>query len=91
MKWAYNRLPANLRFVVLWPAFVQMWWKRLLKDAPSSGQHVAIAFALTHAHSGACRSGMMWSIGSGVIRLRSPGPRRDSSISAATADSGWCV
>jgi 2-polyprenyl-3-methyl-5-hydroxy-6-metoxy-1,4-benzoquinol methylase len=32
VKKAYNSLPAGLRFLVLWPAFVQMWWKRLLKD-----------------------------------------------------------
>ena len=24
-------LPANFRFLVLWPALVQLWWKRLLK------------------------------------------------------------
>ena len=33
VKRAYNKLPPNLRFLVLWPAFLQMWWKRLLKDA----------------------------------------------------------
>jgi 2-polyprenyl-3-methyl-5-hydroxy-6-metoxy-1,4-benzoquinol methylase len=33
VKKAYNKLPPNLRFLVLWPAFLQMWWKRLLKDA----------------------------------------------------------
>ena len=33
IKKAYNRLPANFRFLVLWPAFLKMWWKRLLKDA----------------------------------------------------------
>jgi hypothetical protein len=33
VKQIYNRLPANLRFLVLWPAFLRMWWKRLLKDA----------------------------------------------------------
>jgi len=32
VKKAYNSLPPNLRFLVLWPAFLQMWWKRLLKD-----------------------------------------------------------
>lgn len=33
VKKAYNSLPANLRFLVLWPAFLQLWWKRMLKDA----------------------------------------------------------
>jgi 2-polyprenyl-3-methyl-5-hydroxy-6-metoxy-1,4-benzoquinol methylase len=33
IKRTYNRLPANFRFLVLWPAFLKMWWKRLLKDA----------------------------------------------------------
>lgn len=33
VKKAYNFLPARLRFLVLWPAFLQLWWKRLLKDA----------------------------------------------------------
>jgi SAM-dependent methyltransferase len=33
IKRIYNRLPANFRFLVLWPAFLKMWWKRLLKDA----------------------------------------------------------
>jgi len=33
VKKAYNYLPPNMRFLVLWPAFLQMWWKRLLKDA----------------------------------------------------------
>ena len=32
VKKAYNSLPPNLRFLVLWPAFVQLWWKPLLKD-----------------------------------------------------------
>jgi 2-polyprenyl-3-methyl-5-hydroxy-6-metoxy-1,4-benzoquinol methylase len=32
VKRAYNRLPAALRFLVLWPAFVNLWWRRLLKD-----------------------------------------------------------
>ena len=31
VKRAYNRCPAALRFVVLWPAFVYLWWRRLLK------------------------------------------------------------
>jgi 2-polyprenyl-3-methyl-5-hydroxy-6-metoxy-1,4-benzoquinol methylase len=35
IKRTYNRLPANFRFLVLWPAFLKMWWKRLLKDALS--------------------------------------------------------
>jgi len=33
VKKAYNGLPPGLRFLVLWPAFVQLWWKRLFKDA----------------------------------------------------------
>lgn len=33
VKKTYNRLPPTLRFLVLWPAFLQLWWKRLLKDA----------------------------------------------------------
>jgi 2-polyprenyl-3-methyl-5-hydroxy-6-metoxy-1,4-benzoquinol methylase len=32
VKKAYNSLPPKLRFLVLWPAFLEMWWKRLLKD-----------------------------------------------------------
>jgi len=32
IKKAYNRLPEGLRFLVLWPAFAKMWWRRLLKD-----------------------------------------------------------
>jgi 2-polyprenyl-3-methyl-5-hydroxy-6-metoxy-1,4-benzoquinol methylase len=32
VKKAYNLLPPSLRFLVLWPAFLQLWWKRLLKD-----------------------------------------------------------
>jgi 2-polyprenyl-3-methyl-5-hydroxy-6-metoxy-1,4-benzoquinol methylase len=32
IKKTYNRLPERLRFLVLWPAFVQLWWRRLLKD-----------------------------------------------------------
>jgi 2-polyprenyl-3-methyl-5-hydroxy-6-metoxy-1,4-benzoquinol methylase len=35
VKKTYNRLPPNLRFVVLWPAFIQLWWTRLLKDVLS--------------------------------------------------------
>lgn len=32
VKKAYNGLPPNLRFLVLWPVFLQMWWRRLLRD-----------------------------------------------------------
>ncbi len=32
VKVAYNRLPPSLRFLVLWPGFVVLWWRRLLKD-----------------------------------------------------------
>lgn len=32
MKKAYNRLPSGLRFLVLWPAAVKLWWRRHLKD-----------------------------------------------------------
>ena len=32
VKQAYNSCPPALRFLVLWPAFVQLWWKRLFKD-----------------------------------------------------------
>ncbi len=32
VKRLYNRLPARLRFVVLWPAFWHLWWRRLVKD-----------------------------------------------------------
>ena len=32
VKRMYNKLPANTRFLVLWPAFLQIWWRRLLKD-----------------------------------------------------------
>lgn len=35
VKKAYNSLPPKLRFLVLWPAFVKMWWRRLLKDVLS--------------------------------------------------------
>jgi 2-polyprenyl-6-hydroxyphenyl methylase/3-demethylubiquinone-9 3-methyltransferase len=28
----YNRLPPSLRFTVLWPSFVYLWGRRLLKD-----------------------------------------------------------
>jgi 2-polyprenyl-3-methyl-5-hydroxy-6-metoxy-1,4-benzoquinol methylase len=33
VKRAYNKLPPGLRFIVLWPAFGHLWWRRLLKDA----------------------------------------------------------
>jgi len=33
VKRRYNRLSPGLRFMVLWPAFVKLWWRRLLKDA----------------------------------------------------------
>lgn len=32
VKKVYNDLPPKLRFLVLWPAFCQLWWRRLLKD-----------------------------------------------------------
>ena len=32
VKKAYNRLPGALKFLVLWPSFLQLWGKRLLKD-----------------------------------------------------------
>jgi 2-polyprenyl-6-hydroxyphenyl methylase/3-demethylubiquinone-9 3-methyltransferase len=32
VKKAYNDLPPSLRFLVLWPAFWALWWRRLLKD-----------------------------------------------------------
>jgi len=32
VKEVYNKLPAKLRFLILWPAFMELWWKRLLKD-----------------------------------------------------------
>jgi len=32
VKKAYNRLPPPLRFLVLWPAFWHLWWRRLAKD-----------------------------------------------------------
>lgn len=32
VKRAYCRLPAGLKFLVLWPAFAHLWWRRLLKD-----------------------------------------------------------
>jgi SAM-dependent methyltransferase len=33
IKKAYNRLPPSLRFLILWPTFIKLWWRRLLKDA----------------------------------------------------------
>jgi SAM-dependent methyltransferase len=32
VKRTYNRMPANLRFLLLWPVLVQTWWRRSLKD-----------------------------------------------------------
>jgi SAM-dependent methyltransferase len=32
VKKTYNALPPSLRFIVLWPVFWHMWWRRLLKD-----------------------------------------------------------
>ena len=32
VKRAYNQLPRPLRFLVLWPAFFHLWWRRILKD-----------------------------------------------------------
>jgi len=32
VKRAYNRLPRQLRFLVLWPAFWHLWWRRIVKD-----------------------------------------------------------
>lgn len=31
VKRAYNQCPPAMRFVVLWPAFLHLWWRRLLK------------------------------------------------------------
>ena len=31
VKRAYNRCPPPWRFVVLWPAFLHLWWRRLFK------------------------------------------------------------
>jgi 2-polyprenyl-3-methyl-5-hydroxy-6-metoxy-1,4-benzoquinol methylase len=33
VKKTYNRLPQGLRFIVLWPSFIKLWWRRLVKDA----------------------------------------------------------
>lgn len=32
VKKRYNSLPPSLRFLVVWPAFIVLWWRRLLKD-----------------------------------------------------------
>lgn len=32
IKKLYNALPPALRFLVLWPCAVQMWWRRMVKD-----------------------------------------------------------
>jgi 2-polyprenyl-3-methyl-5-hydroxy-6-metoxy-1,4-benzoquinol methylase len=32
VKKAYNALPEKLKFLVLWPTFFKIWWRRLLKD-----------------------------------------------------------
>ncbi len=32
VKRLYNRFPARFRFLVLWPAFWHLWWRRLVKD-----------------------------------------------------------
>ncbi len=32
VKRMYNQFPPALRFLVLWPAFLSLWWRRLLKD-----------------------------------------------------------
>jgi 2-polyprenyl-3-methyl-5-hydroxy-6-metoxy-1,4-benzoquinol methylase len=32
VKKAYVAMPRGLKWVVLWPAFVNLWWRRLLKD-----------------------------------------------------------
>ena len=32
VKRLYNRFPPRLRFVVQWPAFWHLWWRRLVKD-----------------------------------------------------------
>lgn len=30
-RW-YNRLPPRLRFLVVWPSFLQLWWRPIVKD-----------------------------------------------------------
>ena len=32
VKRYYNRMPAGLRFLLLWPILIQTWWRRSLKD-----------------------------------------------------------
>jgi 2-polyprenyl-6-hydroxyphenyl methylase/3-demethylubiquinone-9 3-methyltransferase len=32
VKRMYNRLPPALRFVVLWPSFLHLWWRPIVKD-----------------------------------------------------------
>lgn len=32
VKRLYNRLPGSLRFLVLWPVAVHLWWRPMLKD-----------------------------------------------------------
>jgi 2-polyprenyl-3-methyl-5-hydroxy-6-metoxy-1,4-benzoquinol methylase len=32
VKRAYNRLPEPLRFLIVWPVCVNLWWRRLTKD-----------------------------------------------------------
>lgn len=32
VKQLYNRLPASLRFLVVWPAATHLWWRRMVKD-----------------------------------------------------------
>lgn len=32
VKKAYNEFPPALRFLVLWPAFWQLWWRRIARD-----------------------------------------------------------
>jgi len=32
VKRAYNRLPRALKFLVLWPAFVVLWWRPIIRD-----------------------------------------------------------
>lgn len=32
VKQMYNSLPSGLRFLVVWPAFWSLWWRRLTKD-----------------------------------------------------------
>ena len=33
VKKAYCALPGPLQFLVLWPAFVFLWWRRIVKEA----------------------------------------------------------